>query len=98
MANHTKHGLHGQGQSRRSSTTCYQLPCGAFKRLRAEEKYMIPKNRIPTHPGEVLQEEFLEPWLFRIHCREDIAFRRRAIQKRIVVKARPECGSGRCQR
>jgi addiction module HigA family antidote len=22
---------------------------------------MIPKNRIPTHPGEVLQEEFLDP-------------------------------------
>jgi antitoxin HigA-1 len=22
---------------------------------------MIPENRIPTHPGEVLQEEFLEP-------------------------------------
>lgn len=22
---------------------------------------MIPKNRIPTHPGEVLHEEFLEP-------------------------------------
>jgi addiction module HigA family antidote len=22
---------------------------------------MIPKNRIPTHPGEVLLEEFLEP-------------------------------------
>lgn len=22
---------------------------------------MIPKNRIPTHPGEVLREEFLEP-------------------------------------
>jgi antitoxin HigA-1 len=22
---------------------------------------MIPKNRIPTHPGEVLQEEFLGP-------------------------------------
>ena len=22
---------------------------------------MIPKNRIPTHPGDVLREEFLEP-------------------------------------
>jgi addiction module HigA family antidote len=22
---------------------------------------MIPENRIPTHPGEVLREEFLEP-------------------------------------
>jgi addiction module HigA family antidote len=22
---------------------------------------MIPKNRIPTHPGEILLEEFLEP-------------------------------------
>jgi addiction module HigA family antidote len=22
---------------------------------------VIPKNRIPTHPGEVLREEFLEP-------------------------------------
>lgn len=22
---------------------------------------MIPKNRIPTHPGEILQEEFLRP-------------------------------------
>jgi addiction module HigA family antidote len=22
---------------------------------------MIPKNRIPTHPGEVLAEEFLKP-------------------------------------
>ena len=22
---------------------------------------MIPKNRIPTHPGEVLKEEFLDP-------------------------------------
>ncbi len=22
---------------------------------------MLPENRIPTHPGEVLQEEFLEP-------------------------------------
>ena len=22
---------------------------------------MLPKNRIPTHPGEVLQEEFLAP-------------------------------------
>lgn len=22
---------------------------------------MIPKNRIPTHPGEILHEEFLEP-------------------------------------
>ena len=22
---------------------------------------MIPENRIPTHPGEVLQEEFLSP-------------------------------------
>ena len=22
---------------------------------------MLPKNRIPTHPGEVLREEFLEP-------------------------------------
>jgi antitoxin HigA-1 len=22
---------------------------------------MIPENRIPTHPGEVLQEEFLQP-------------------------------------
>lgn len=22
---------------------------------------MIPENRIPTHPGEILREEFLEP-------------------------------------
>ena len=22
---------------------------------------MLPKNRIPTHPGEILQEEFLGP-------------------------------------
>lgn len=22
---------------------------------------MLPKNRIPTHPGEILQEEFLDP-------------------------------------
>lgn len=22
---------------------------------------MIPENRIPTHPGEVLSEEFLKP-------------------------------------
>ncbi len=22
---------------------------------------MLPENRIPTHPGEVLLEEFLEP-------------------------------------
>lgn len=22
---------------------------------------MIPKNRIPTHPGEILREEFLKP-------------------------------------
>jgi len=22
---------------------------------------MLPKNRVPTHPGEILQEEFLEP-------------------------------------
>jgi addiction module HigA family antidote len=22
---------------------------------------MLPKNRIPTHPGEILQEEFLTP-------------------------------------
>jgi addiction module HigA family antidote len=22
---------------------------------------MIPKNRIPTHPGEILKEEFLDP-------------------------------------
>lgn len=22
---------------------------------------MLPKNRIPTHPGEILQDEFLEP-------------------------------------
>ncbi len=22
---------------------------------------MLPENRIPTHPGEILQEEFLEP-------------------------------------
>ena len=22
---------------------------------------MIPENRIPTHPGEILQEEFLNP-------------------------------------
>jgi len=22
---------------------------------------MLPKNRIPTHPGEILQEEFLAP-------------------------------------
>ena len=22
---------------------------------------MIPENRIPTHPGEILQEEFLKP-------------------------------------
>jgi addiction module HigA family antidote len=22
---------------------------------------MIPRNRIPTHPGEILQEEFLSP-------------------------------------
>jgi addiction module HigA family antidote len=22
---------------------------------------MIPKNRIPTHPGRILQDEFLEP-------------------------------------
>ena len=22
---------------------------------------MIPENRIPTHPGEILQEQFLEP-------------------------------------
>ena len=22
---------------------------------------MLPENRIPTHPGEVLQEEFLQP-------------------------------------
>jgi antitoxin HigA-1 len=22
---------------------------------------MLPKNRAPTHPGEILQEEFLEP-------------------------------------
>lgn len=23
---------------------------------------MLPRNRIPTHPGEVLLEEFLKPW------------------------------------
>lgn len=23
---------------------------------------MIPKNRIPSHPGEILLIEFLEPW------------------------------------
>ncbi|MBU1495132.1 MAG: HigA family addiction module antidote protein [Actinobacteria bacterium] len=22
---------------------------------------MLPKNRIPTHPGEILQDQFLEP-------------------------------------
>ena len=22
---------------------------------------MLPRNRVPTHPGEVLQEEFLSP-------------------------------------
>ena len=22
---------------------------------------MLPENRIPTHPGEILQEQFLEP-------------------------------------
>jgi addiction module HigA family antidote len=26
-----------------------------------ENEQMIPKKRIPTHPGEVLQEEFLGP-------------------------------------
>jgi addiction module HigA family antidote len=25
------------------------------------EETMIPENRVPTHPGEVLREEFLEP-------------------------------------
>lgn len=25
------------------------------------EKDMIPKNRMPTHPGEILLREFLEP-------------------------------------
>jgi len=25
---------------------------------------MLPKNRIPTHPGEVLEEEFLKPLEF----------------------------------
>lgn len=26
-----------------------------------EEEAVIPKNRTPTHPGEILLEEFLEP-------------------------------------
>ena len=26
---------------------------------------MIPENRIPSHPGEVLREEFLEPLMVR---------------------------------
>jgi addiction module HigA family antidote len=26
-----------------------------------EEPYMMPEHRIPTHPGEVLLEEFLKP-------------------------------------
>jgi addiction module HigA family antidote len=25
------------------------------------ERAMIPENRIPTHPGEILSEEFLKP-------------------------------------
>jgi len=31
---------------------------------------MLPENRIPTHPGEILQEQFLEPLGL---SREDLA-------------------------
>jgi addiction module HigA family antidote len=29
--------------------------------IAAEGRIMLPENRIPTHPGEILQEQFLEP-------------------------------------
>ncbi len=32
-----------------------------FESLTTTEVPMIPQNRIPTHPGEILDEEFLKP-------------------------------------
>src|SRR5262249_32179084 len=36
-----------------------RVPHGLPSRLRGKD--MLPENRIPSHPGEILQEQFLEP-------------------------------------
>jgi hypothetical protein len=39
--------------------TGYQLPT-----ITEEGKNMLPENRVATHPGEILIEEFLDPvWI-----------------------------------
>ena len=55
---HTENLYHGR-------TTGKRLPWSADLCNAAQLKLcgpMIPENRIPTHPGEVLLAEFLEPW------------------------------------
>lgn len=41
---------------------------------------MIPKNRMPTHPGEILKEEFLDPMGLR---QREIAERMNVTEQRI---------------
>src|SRR6266540_675879 len=37
------------------------LTMSGSRTITGRSRHMLPSNRVPTHPGEVLQEEFLTP-------------------------------------